>query len=132
MAETIRTDADIQAEIDHIIRMYPPLTHDRPFLDVTVANRQITASGYTRTAITRRYLENALKKIPDVTKVNTSGLYSDDQIRLAVGQKMPAGVNCNVLYGGVVLTIPDGVAAAKLVKAAQKIPGVRVVQTQAE
>ena len=132
MAETVRTDADIQAEIDHIIRMYPPLTHDRPFLNVIVAKRQITASGYTRTSITRRYLENALNKIPGVTKVKTTGLYSDDQIRLAVGQKMPAGVNCNVNHGVVVLTIPVDEKTDKLVKAAQKIPGVRAVRTQVE
>jgi hypothetical protein len=130
MVETTRVDADIQADIDHIIRMYPPLTHDRPFLDVTVSNRQVTVKGYLRTAITRRYLENALKNLPGVAGINTTGLYSDDEIRLEVGQKMPAGVNCNVLHGVVVLAVPDGVAADKLVKIAQKVPGARAVRTQ--
>ncbi len=130
MAETIRTDADIQAEIDRIIRLYPPLTNDRRALTVRVADRHVTASGHTRTMITRRYLENALEKLPGIASVNTDSLYSDDQIRLAVGQKLPAGVNCNITHGIVVLTVPTGMATTRLVKTVGKIPGVRSVQTQ--
>ena len=132
MAQTTRTDADILAEIEHIIRMYPPLTNDRPFIHIDVTDRKVTAAGHIRTSITRKYLENALHNLPGVAKVDSKKLFSDDQIRLAVGQKLPAGVNCNVNNGVVILTIPSTVAENKLVKAVQKILGVRAVLTQAE
>jgi len=134
MAETItqRTDADIDADIDHIIRTYPPLTNDRPFLKIDVTDRQVTLGGYTRTGVTRKYLKDAVQKVAGVTSVNTEGLHSDDQIRLDVGQKMPAGVNCNVIHGVVVLTIPADESADELVKVAETVPGVRAVRTQPE
>ncbi len=127
-----RTDLDIQDDIEAVLAHYPPLTHDRHHLQVTVQNGTVTASGYTRTSITRRYLVNALKQIPGVTQVNADSLYCDDGIRLDIGRVIPVGVIANVMHGTVILTgaLPAGSNEADVVTAIANIPGVRAVKTQ--
>jgi osmotically-inducible protein OsmY len=127
-----RTDIDIEADIERIMAHYPPLTHDRRFIHVTVQNGTVTVSGYTRTGITRRYLIEALTKIPDVARVDADRLYSDDAVRLEIGRLIPAGVIANVYYGVVVLTgaALNGANAANITAAVENVPGVRMVQVQ--
>jgi osmotically-inducible protein OsmY len=127
-----RTDLDIEADIEHVLAHYPPLTHDRPYLEVTVQNGVVTVNGSTRTGITRRYLVDALRRIPDVARVEANGLFSDDTIRLEVGRLIPPGVIANVMHGTVILTgsLPGEVNAMELIAAVDNVPGVRAVRTQ--
>jgi hypothetical protein len=127
-----RTDLDIADDIERIIAHYPPLTNDRHYLDITVQYGAVTASGHTRTSITRRYLVNALGQIPDVVRVEADGLYCDDHIRLEIARLIPVGVIANVMYGTVILTgtLPEGGNEAELVALVDNVPGVRAVRTQ--
>ena len=127
-----RTDLDIEDDVERILAHYPPLTNDRHYIVVTVQNGVVTASGHTRTTITRRYLVNALAQIPDVSQVNADNLYNDDSIRLEIARLIPVGVIANMMYGTVILTgtLPSGANEAELVAAVDNVPGVRAVRTQ--
>ena len=130
--ETVRSDADIEEEIDRIITRYPPLVHDRHFIDISVQQGVVTISGYVRTGITGAHLVNAIQAMPDVRSVKTSQFYSDDKIRLDVGQRIPAGIFSNVDRGVVILTghLPEGSTEKKLVTAVGEIAGVRAVHAK--
>ena len=134
MAEvkSTRSDADIEEEIDRIIAHYPPLVHDRHFIDLSVQDGVVTISGYARTGITRAHLVNAIEAMPDVRSVKAKKFYSDDKIRLDVGQRIPAGIFSNVDRGVVILTghLPKGSTEKKLVTAVGKVAGVRSVNAK--
>ena len=134
MAEvrTSRSDADIQEVIERIITHYPPLVLDRHHINVQVSNGKVTVSGYIRTRITRKYFVDALRHNPEITELDADTLYSDEDIRLDVGQQIPAGVQSNIDHGAVVLTgrLPEGAQADQVVKAVQGVRGVRAVHTR--
>lgn len=127
-----RTDLDIEDDIERIIAHYPPLTNDRHYIDIRVQNGVVTVSGHTRTAITHRYLVNALAQVPDVINVAADRFYNDDGLRLEIARLIPVGVIANIMYGTVILTgvLPEGTNAAAVIAAVEKVPGVRAVRTQ--
>jgi osmotically-inducible protein OsmY len=129
---TMRTDLDIDDDIERIIAHYPPLTQDRHNIDVIVQNGVVTLTGHTRTGITRRYLIEAVNNVPDVVRVEADNLHSDGVIRLEIARLIPVGVIANLLYGTVILTgrLPEGVNEEELITAVDNVPGVRAVRTQ--
>ncbi|MBZ0292145.1 MAG: BON domain-containing protein [Anaerolineae bacterium] len=128
---TTRPDADIAADIEHLIRRYPPMMNDRHHVKFTVLEGKVTLIGYLKTPITQRYLTETISQVKGVTEVNASGLFDDEDIRLGVGQVIPVGVYCNIEYGAVVLTghLPAGIDVAALTAEVEKVPGVRYVKT---
>jgi hypothetical protein len=70
-----------------------------------------------------------LGRISGVMHLDTAGLFSDEDVRLAVGQRLPAGVIANVKYGAVILAgvLPQGANADQLTTAVKSVAGVRAV-----
>jgi hypothetical protein len=133
MSETnlpsVRPDIDIKDDVNSLLFQYPPLANDRHHLHVDVSNGLVTVRGYVRTPITRRYLMDAIVKLPGVTGVNLRNLYDDESIRLDIAKLIPFGVLANVDYGNVVLTgkNTDEVSVDTLVTRIGNIPGVHRV-----
>ncbi len=127
-----RPDVDIAADIQHLVRRYPPMTNDRRHMRYSVENGVVTLEGYVKTPITRRYIHETVRQITGVQSVETDGLYNDEAIRLAVGQVIPIGVQVNVEYGHVILTghLPQGAHEAALLRKVEAVPGVREVHTR--
>lgn len=125
-----RPDVDIAADIKRLITRYPPMMNDRHHVQYTVVDGKVTLSGYTRTAITQRYLLETTHQIDGVTEVEAAGLFNDEDIRVGVGQMIPMGVYTNVGYGVVMLTgrLPEGTDMTALVAAIEKVPGVRLIR----
>ncbi len=129
---TSRPDADIMADIEHSIVIYPPMMNDRHHVSFYVEDGNVTLKGHTRTSITKRYLIETVKTLDGVKEVDASGFYSDEVTRIDIGQFVPNGVFSNVEYGVAILTgsIDDDSAAAALVNTVQAMPSVRAVRSK--
>ena len=130
-APAARPDIDIRADVEEFIVHYPPTNNDRFHLDVDVRNGVVILSGYVKTLNTHDYLLGNLPTIKGIAGVQTDRLYIDEQIRLEVGQVIPAGVNVNVEYGVVVLTgkLTEDASEDRFVGRIASIPGVNRVIT---
>lgn len=130
--QSTRPTVDILADAEKIVKQYPPMVQDRPHVHIEVEGDRIRISGHTRTIITHRYITYRLSTITGVAQVEADELYSDDRIRLAVGEQLPAGVFVQMLYGTAIITgtLPEGVDSASLIASLKAIPGVRDVTAQ--
>jgi osmotically-inducible protein OsmY len=131
MAQLKVSDTDLLEQINHIIRQYPPLMQDRHYITVQVSNGRVSLCGHTRTAITRAYLVDAVRRLPGVVQLDDSGLYSDDRLRLEISRRIPVGVYVNVDHGVVLLTghLPEGEDKNQPIADIHAIKGIRGVQT---
>ncbi|MFO7323746.1 MAG: BON domain-containing protein [Chloroflexota bacterium] len=127
---TARPDTDIEADIQNLIIHYPPLNNDRHQITVTVRDGVAILSGHIRSLNTYDYFMRRLPSVPGLRDVNAEKLYVDENLRLAAGQVLPAGLIANVEYGTVILTgrQPEGITVDEVVARLATIPGVvRVV-----
>lgn len=125
----VRSDLDIEADIQHLFAHYPPLAHDRHRIKVNVQEGVVTLVGYVKAPVSRHY---ALKNIPNVDGVKAlkaDNFYDDEMIRLEAGRKVPSGVQVIVEYGAIILagSLPTGTTADVLVQVMSKVPGVHKV-----
>jgi len=124
-------DVDIQAAIQHEMRAYAPLMHDRHRVHITVEDGVIHLSGYVKSAPTYRYLLSHINTFKGVQGVVVEEFYNDEAIRLDVGQAVPTGIFVNVEYGAVILSgdLPEGEDVEQLVRKVGLVPGVHRVLT---
>lgn len=129
---TSRPIVDILADADKIAKQYPPMVQDRPHVQIEVEGDTLRISGHTRTSVTHRYITYRLGTIDGINAVEASGLYSDDRLRLAVGEKLPAGVFVQMLYGTAILSgsAPADISTDSLIAEVKTIPGIRDVAVQ--
>jgi hypothetical protein len=128
---TQRPDMDIEADLQELLVLYPPLAHDRHRLRYTVQDGHITIAGHVLSRVTHHYLVNNLPLLDGVQSVDTSQLYQDEDIRIDIGRLMPFGIFVNVEYGTVKLTgkLPPDTTVEGLVNQAMTVPGVERVVT---
>lgn len=128
----IRPAIDILADVDRIIKQYPPMVQDRPHILIEVDGDTIHLSGHTRTSVTHLYITHRLKSIVGVQSIDASALYSDDKLRLAVGEHLPSGVFVQMIHGTAILSgeLPPEVDDASLAASLRAIPGIRDVVMQ--
>jgi hypothetical protein len=126
---TARLDMDILADIQRWIYTYPPLSHDRRHIHVSVEEGVAHISGNIKTPITRDYLRKHIREVPGVRQIEDSNLYDDDSIRLGLGNILPPGALANPEWGMVVLSgkLPTGEALDTLVGQIGQIAGVHKV-----
>ncbi len=127
-----RPDLDIQEDIHRLMTDYPPLSHDKHRVHITVDNGLVTISGYTKAPPTRNYLVRSVSQVEGVKSVDSADLYDDETIRLDVARVAPMGVFVNVEYGALILAggVPEGTTVEELVRQVGRVPGVhRVVTT---
>lgn len=124
-------DIDIEANIHHMMRAYPPMMHDRHRVDISVKEGVVTVKGYVKSAVTHGILLNMLERAEGVQDVDVSGLYNDEGIRLHVAKHIPPGVMVNMEYGAVILSgrLPDKTDVEALVQAVSEVPGVNRIVT---
>lgn len=124
-----RDDLDIRDDVYTLIVKYPPTNADRNYIHIEVRQGVVRLSGYVKTPINRRYLEDRIELIPGVAGLNTDDLHDDETIRLDVGKVLPYGALINVHYGTVILTgqIAEGESVDALVNAIGAVPGVQRV-----
>jgi osmotically-inducible protein OsmY len=128
-ASISRPDADIAADIQHLITRYPPMMNDRRHVHYRVENGHVIISGNTRTSITRRYLVENVRQLPGVRGVDADRLHDDETIRREVARLMPVGVLVTVEYGQVILIrrLPADIDQEALTAKVAAVPGVRGV-----
>ena len=126
---TTRPDLDIEEDITLALRNYSPLKAARGFLTYQSIHGHVKVSGNVGSLPTKQVLLNAIKKIPGVLACDSSDLHDDEEIRLAVGQLVPDGLQVNVQCGTVILigTLPDN--SPELLDKVHAVPGVRKVVT---
>lgn len=130
-----RPDIDIEADIHAHMMAYPPLSHDRHRVHVSVEAGVVSVRGYVKTPPTARYLLAAIGRVDGVKAVISSDFHDDETIRLEAGRVTPMGVFVNVEYGAVVLAgrLPEGMDIETLVRQVGTVTGVhRVVTTLAQ
>jgi osmotically-inducible protein OsmY len=130
-APAMRSDLDIQDDIEDVILHYPPANNDRHHIDVRVEGGVATISGHAKTPITRLYLLNAISLVRGVNDLRADRFYDDETLRLELGQVIPLGIYVNVEYGTVVLsgTLSDEMTDDELVRRVASVRGVNRVVT---
>ena len=124
-----RPDEDIEEEIELLIRSFAPLKASRNYFRFKSTNGHVTVEGNIRSPQARRVLLDNLPHIRGVIGVDSTKLYDDEMVRVAVGQLLPPGVLATVHYGAVALTgdLPDGASADAIIEAVRQLSGVRRV-----
>jgi osmotically-inducible protein OsmY len=124
-------DLDIEANIRHAMKKYPPLAHDSHNITFTVKNGKVKLSGYTKSAVTATYLLNTVSQLPGVKKLDAKKFYNDTIIRLQISKFVPGGVFASAEYGSVILSgdLPDEKELKAISKKMKKVGGVRNVVT---
>jgi osmotically-inducible protein OsmY len=124
-----RPDEDIEDEIELLIRSFAPLKASRNYFRFKSTNGHVTVEGNIRSPQARRVLLDNLPHIRGVIGVDSTKLYDDEMVRVAVGQLLPPGVLATVHYGAVALTgdLPDGASADAIIEAVRQLSGVRRV-----
>jgi osmotically-inducible protein OsmY len=127
-----RPDVDIEEEIELLIRSFAPLKASRGYFRFKSTNGHVVAEGNVRNPQARRVLVDNIPHIRGVVDCDSSRLYDDEMVRIAVGQLLPPGVLASVHYGAVALTgqLPDGADPDTIQKAIADLPGVRRVGAQ--
>ncbi|HRL11264.1 MAG TPA: hypothetical protein PKX07_05260 [Aggregatilineales bacterium] len=131
---SLRPDLDILDDIQALVNQYPPMRHERHFVEFKVDGARVIVTGNLRSGITARLLRQALMTVPGIHEIDASALFDDDTIRLSVGQLVPPGVFVNLSNGAVALTgkMPADLTDAQLVERVTAIPGVTRVVTALE
>ncbi len=126
-----RSDAAILHAVHEALAEYPPVRNDLHQLEVSVSEGSVKISGYVKTDINRAYVAGSVPKVPGVSFMDITTLYSDTDIRRDVAQVIPCCVIVNVEYGAVILSgpIPDDFSQEELVVHVARVPGVRRVLT---
>ena len=124
-----RPDVDIEEEIELLIRSFAPLKASRGYFSFKSTQGHVRVQGNVRNPQARRVLLDNVPHIRGVVDCDSTELYDDEMVRLAVGQLLPPGVFANVHYGAVALTgsLPDGASADMITRAISALPGVRRV-----
>ncbi len=124
-----RPDLDIEEEIELLIRSFAPLKASRGYFKFKSTNGHVTVEGNVRNPQARRVLLDNIPHIRGVVSCDSTKLYDDEMVRVAVGELLPPGVLASVHYGAVALTghLPEGASADTIVKAIGEVPGVRRV-----
>jgi osmotically-inducible protein OsmY len=124
-----RPDVDVEEEIELLIRSFSPLKVSRSHFTFKSVDGHIAVEGNVRSPQARRVLIDNIPHIRGVVSCDSSRLFDDETVRLAVGELLPPGVSASVLYGTVALTgdLPEGASADTIVKAVSAVPGVRRV-----
>jgi osmotically-inducible protein OsmY len=124
-----RPDVDIEEEIELLIRSFAPLKASRPYFTIRSIEGNVKVEGNVRNPQARRVLLDNIPHIRGVVGCDSSQLFDDEMVRVAVGQLLPPGVVSNVHYGAVALTgkLPEGASADTIAEAIRAIPGVRRV-----
>jgi osmotically-inducible protein OsmY len=132
MLSTARPDVDIHADVNDVILRYPPLAADHHQIRVLVTDGVVSVAGHVKSQPSRRYLLDAIPKLPGVKIVNGAGLHDEDTLRREIGKLVPPGVQVNVRYGTVILTgsVPEGTTADDLFALLTNIPGVEKIITK--
>jgi osmotically-inducible protein OsmY len=127
-----RPDEDIEEEIELLIRSFAPLKASRGYFKFKSTNGHVVLEGNVRNPQARRVLIDNVPHIRGTVDVDSSKLYDDEMVRVAVGQLLPPGVVASVHYGAVALTgqLPDGADADTIQKAISALTGVRRVGAQ--
>lgn len=125
-------DSEVEANIQHFVARYPPLTKDRKAFKVAVKDGAVTITGHVQTANTRTYFIDHLPEIEGVSSINAEGLFDEQSIRLDVARVLPFGVQANVRYGTVILAgeLPSGTSFESLAATVAAVPGVAGVLSQ--
>ena len=131
MADVKTSDIQLDAAAHKILHSYPPLTHDRHRIKVSVENGELTVSGYVKSLPTYNYALNNFKSIPGLRGFNADDFHNDEIIRRDVGREVPVGVLVTVEYGAVILSgqLPEGMDVEALVRKVALVPGVHRVLT---
>src|SRR5262249_23924221 len=118
MTQASRPDVDIEEEIHNLITHYPPLQADRHHFECEVNNGVVTFSGHVKSMISRRYLVDHTAEVRGVRSVESKALYTEEDIRLEAGRRIPTGVIANASYDAVILTgaLPQGKSVEDVVK----------------
>lgn len=126
-----RNDKDIAQDIQQLTHTYPPLSHDRHRIKISVEDGAVTLEGHVKAIPTWQYLVNNLDEIPGVQSVDASGLFSDEHLRREIGGLLPYGVKVVMEYGAAILTgrLPEGTAIEDLVRSVAGVKGVHRVIT---
>lgn len=126
---TVRSDADILADIHNVIAYYPPLAHDRHHLTTEVRQGAVQIVGVVKSPVTYEFLLDKLPKIEGVKSVDSSHLFHDEGIRLEIGKLGLLGVFIIVEYGSVKLTgkLPPDMTLESLVGKISAVNGVKRV-----
>lgn len=127
-----RSDIDIEADIHARMTDYPPLSHDRHRVHISVEDGVVTVRGYVKTPPTARFLLAAIGRVDGVKAIISSDFHDDETIRLEVGRMIPMGIFVNVEYGALILAgqLPKAMTIETLVERVGRVPGVhRVVTT---
>ncbi len=124
-----RPDVDIEEEIELLIRSFAPLKASRKYFTFKSTDGNVVVEGNVRNPQARRVLLDNIPHIRGVVSCDSSRLYDDEMVRVAVGLLLPPGVLASVHYGAVALTgkLPDGASADAIMKAVAEVPGVRRV-----
>lgn len=126
---TVRPDVDILADVNNLILHYPPLAADHHQIRVHVTDGVVYVAGHVKSQPSRRYLLDAIPKLPGVKGVNDAALHDEDTLRREIGKLIPAGVQVNLRYGAVILTgtLPEGMTADDLFALVVNVPGVEKI-----
>ncbi len=132
MTQASRPDVDIEEDILNLVAHYPPLQADRYHFRCEVSAGVVTFTGHVKSLISRRYLVDRAAQIRGVRSVDSKKLYTEEDIRLEAGRRIPTGVIANASYDAVILTgtLPQGKTAEDVVKDVAVIPGVEHVVTK--
>jgi osmotically-inducible protein OsmY len=124
-----RPDVDIEEEIELLIRSFAPLKASRSYFTAKSTGGHVVLAGNIRSPQARRVLVDNIPHIKGVSSVDSTNLYDDEMVRLAVGQLLPAGIVASVHYGAVALTgeLPVGASGDVILNAVKGVAGVRRV-----
>ena len=130
--QTYRPAEDIAEDIAALVRHYPPLVQSRSWFTYQVADGVVTLEGHIKSAIAEGILLDNLPRIPGVIRVDSSGLFNDEDLRLALGKLLPVGVTLYVDYGYVVImgSLPARRKPEALIARLAKVPGVRTLESR--
>lgn len=128
--QTYRPPEDIMEDIAALVRGYPPLRQSQNWFKYTVANGVVTLSGHIKSSVAERVLVDSLQHVPGVIGVDSSALYNDQELRLQLGQLVPAGVWVQVDFGRAIIDgdVPPGYDVDALEAKLLAVPGVRKVE----
>lgn len=132
MTQVTRPAEDIAEDITALVRRFSPLWQSRHWFTYTVQDGVVTVQGNIKSSVGHRVLLDNVPHIPGVVRLDSSGLFNDEDLRLQIGRVMPAGVLVNVNFGRVVISgrLPNGQSADALIARIEQLDGVRRVDSR--
>jgi hypothetical protein len=126
---SFKPDVDIEEEVTHIVRSFPPLGAYRTYFRYKSEQGMVKLTGNVGSPQAKRVLVNNAQRIQGIAGVDFSDLWDDEEVRYSVGLILPPGVYATVNGGVVALTgkAPAEVNKEVLIAAVTAVPGVRRV-----